>query len=481
MDLSYRFPNELWLEVFAHLPLDALRNLSSTRRALYDIARPLDFTDFRLYFYQYDLQPPKEKLDDALERLSFWSSPRIAPLVRSCTATWNMYRWHGSAQVEDTGSAHVLVNTFFERLPLFTGLQRLYTDRVQFTQTGIVNLCALPALTHAEFTSSRVAAGEHLDPSSSTLRVATFITRFDYMNDFWIALLSHDILRELKLSDNHALADSKVPPFPNVHTLTVSDISMRGREISSILTKFPAVRIFSTDYTGVLRDMTPMQESSIFPVLQEYTGAYQNLHIFVQRTSLTHITLESGYPFRNLLPELHGVTALRNITSLTARFSTSVEDMFDEAEINTIFTFFPCLSELQLSLLPDAEDDGGFTPQATSFLQMLATMTSLPSTLKSLSLDWDFPYQYGSTDSAKGNDPAAPDPALIPDFTRLRNKLMAKCPSLTYLFLDGYHFLFLRWETSWVWEATAKSYDDAEILRGQMSERKYGPLVFRVC
>lgn len=131
---------------------------------------------------------------------------------------------------------------------------------------------------------------------------------------------------------------------------------------------------------------------------------------------------------------------------------------------------------------------------------MLAASPFLPSTLQSLSLDWDFPFEYGSTDSAQGNDPASPAPGDIPDFSGnsgLRNRLIARCPGLNYIFLDGYHFLFVWWKTSWVWEATAHSYggfgsqnllaglplifgcltDDAEVLRAKKTERKFGPPV----
>jgi hypothetical protein len=105
------------------------------------------------------------------------------------------------------------------------------------------------------------------------------------------------------------------------------------------------------------------------------------------------------------------------------------------------------------------------TPQPTSFLKLLAASALLPSTLETLSLDWDFPFEYGSTDSAKGNDPAPPNPVDIPNFTGLREELIAKCPALTWIFLDGYHFLFwwrkLEWDGT-VREATAYSYGGSE-------------------
>jgi hypothetical protein len=360
MHSKYRFPNELWLEVIAQLPPDAVRNLSSTHRALYDIARSFGFTEFKLYPYPYNLQPPKAQIDDALQRLSFWSSPKIAPHVRSCTARLNFQRWRGSTQADDTGSTHILMNAFFERLPKFTGLQRLYADRIQFTQSGLANLCKLPTLARMELTGCTLAAGEYINPGSLTLRVATFITRYDYvMSDLWISLLSRDSLRELNFSNLRALTKPGVLPFQNVQTLTVNDTM---RDILIIVTKFPGVRVFSNMYTGVLENLTPLQEASIFPVLEDYTGDYGNLHIFVERPTLTHISTDAR-SWTRFRTELRGVTALPNITSLSVAIDTSSENLFGQAEVDALFTLFPRLTKLELTLRPDVEEDGGFTPQ----------------------------------------------------------------------------------------------------------------------
>ncbi|KAJ6626429.1 hypothetical protein B0H10DRAFT_1999159 [Mycena sp. CBHHK59/15] len=467
-----RFPNELWLEICTHLPLEALRNLSSTHRALYALTRVLGFTEFKLYPYPYDYNPPA-LLEAALERLDFWFSPKVAPHVHSCTARYNVSRWQGSPVMNDDEVPHVLVNSFFERLPKFTGLQRLYTDRIQWTQLGIVNLCALSALTHLEFSGSQIACGERINPASLILRVSTFITSYDFsMIDIWISLLSRDTLCELTLSHPHALAKPGVLPFPHIHKLSVNELPIRTMDTLAMCAKFPTLRVLVSDYLAVLRNMTPAQTSEIFPVLERYTGSYRNLHIFAQRTTLTHITLESGFPFCNILMELQGVVSLPNITSLTARFASAApsaasENSFGKAEIDALFTLFPRLTVLKLTLMPDAEEDGGFAPQPTSFLRMLPAHALLPNTLQSLSLEWDFPFEYGSTGSAKGNDPAAPDPRDIPHFTALLPALVARFPGLTAVYLDGYHFLF----------AEADSYDDAEALRAMRNEFKCGPPV----
>ncbi|KAF7349613.1 hypothetical protein MSAN_01687000 [Mycena sanguinolenta] len=422
-----RVPNELWLEIFGYLPPAAHRSLSSTHRTLYDIARPLGFAEFTLYLYPYEFQPPQTQLDYSLERLNFWGSPKIAPHI------------------------------------------------------GIANLCALPALTHVDFAGVMVVSGERIDPAGLTLRVASFKTRYDYhLNDIWISLLARDTLRELDFDNPVFFARSEILPFPNVQMLTINDLPLNVNDTVTILNKFPNLREFTSDYRTVLRNLTPAQAASIFPVLQKYSGAYENLHIFVQRATLSHITLDAGFDFQRLATELQGITTLPNITSFTAQFTTSARNTFSKTEINTLFTLLPGLTELDLKLIPDPERDGSFTPEPTSFLKMLVSNDLLPSTLQSLSLEWDL-FQY-DTDSTEANDPIAPDPADVPELATLRAGLMAKCPALTYIFLNGFHFLFLWWKTSSsVWEATAHNIDDAEVLRGQKNERKYGTGPTYIC
>ncbi|KAF8142189.1 hypothetical protein K438DRAFT_2030208 [Mycena galopus ATCC 62051] len=448
MDLRHRFPDELWLEVLAFLPPYGLRSLSSTSRAFHDLARPYGFTEFKLYPYPYDREPTKSHLAEALERVSFWSSPKIAPHVRSCTIEdGRQPSVRLTVKNLTTKSPHILMDTFFERLPQFTGLQQLAAHNIRFTQTGVQNLCSLPALTHVELVNPTVHPREYIRPGSLTLRVATFIIGEGNMKNLWLSLLSRDTLQELHFPDLIPLANPGVLPFPSVHTLTVHSLP-KEKLVTIVLTKFPRVRVFSTN--SVLEDLTPSEELTILPFLKQYTGSPKNLHIFVQRVSLTHITFSTACSFHIFLAELEGVTMLPNIVALTASFRTSSGNGFGKAEIETLFALFPGLTEFQLILVPDVEYYHGFTSQTASFLESLATSAFLPVTLEILSLDWAF---------SDGNNCPAPDLAEIPDFELWRDVFITRCPALAYIFIDGYHFLFWWLKMSSVWEATAWSYD----------------------
>ncbi|KAJ6500935.1 hypothetical protein C8R45DRAFT_1123741 [Mycena sanguinolenta] len=435
------FPTELWEEVFAHLPLAAHRRLSSTHRILYDIARPLGFAEFTLYTYPDGLHPQSAQLDDALERLRFWTSPKIAP-----------HRARGTRNHE-----HVLMSAFFERLPLLTGLERLAARDLRFTDIGITNLCGLPALTHLEASGETVLFQNDVDPTLK-LRVASFPMKLNHgIEEPWLSVLSHDTLRELDLISLLPLTQSGVGPFPSVHSLTTTGSpaihSHIMLHIVETLNKFPNLRSFSTTDRNVLWNLTPTEESSIFPVLEEYTGAHQNLHIFGLRITLTHITLLSNPTFADFITELQGITPLPNITFFA---------------ITTLFTLFPNLTELQLALLP-AEPGEVLAQRMNSFLKMLSS-SPLHSTLHSLSLRWDLS-GYNGDPGTHFNSHAAD----IPDFPALRAELVAKCPALAYINFDRYHLLFLWCKTPSVWETTAYSFGDAQAIREQPKKtlRKY--------
>ncbi|KAJ6486700.1 hypothetical protein C8R45DRAFT_1097998 [Mycena sanguinolenta] len=284
-----------------------------------------------------------------------------------------------------------------------------------------------------------------------TSRVTSFsiIRHDDHMNRIWFLLLSRDTLREFKVFKPISLARPEVQPFPNVHTLRTIGLPDMIHSVE-ILSKFPNLLSFSISHGDILRNLTPAQELSIFPVLKEYSVNHLNLHIFAQRATLTHITLLS-----DLANELQDISVLPNITFLAVQFITSESDRTN-AEIETLFSFFPNLTKLQLSLIP-TEHGELLTRRMTIFLKTLPSNPLLPSTLHSVSLKWDFS-RYSNSRSEMAYDLASPLLADITDFGVLRAELIAKCPALTCILLDRYHFLFLWWKTSSVWEATAYTF-----------------------
>ncbi|KAJ7135799.1 hypothetical protein C8R44DRAFT_729354 [Mycena epipterygia] len=201
--MSDRLPTELWLEVFHNLPQrypkGRLKRLSLACRTFHRTARHL-FADFDFHPYTsvglgYDhlRLPSPEKIDSTLERLNFWCSDEIATLVRSCeNDPWQ----RGTSFHSD--SPCILLDEFFERLPCFTGLQRIHATQAHFTQAGLINLCRRYCY---------VVGQERILTHGLELRVSTFsITHLDDEDDeswlwggHWSELLSPYHLRQLEL------------------------------------------------------------------------------------------------------------------------------------------------------------------------------------------------------------------------------------------------------------------------------------------
>ncbi|KAF8151075.1 hypothetical protein K438DRAFT_1988344 [Mycena galopus ATCC 62051] len=474
MNLPPKFPNELWMEVFAHLPPDTHRSLSSTQRALCTLARPLGFTEFKLYPYPYELHPPQAQLADALERLNFYTSPRIAPYVRACTARLNHSRWQGSgsAQVnDDEATPHVLLNAFFARLPKFVALERFYTDRIRFTQLGIANLCAFAQTCPRRGLWMHNRAPLPLHPARRESRHAV---RLPHERSLDLAPVArhHHGARPLRPVRRRQTPRRALPERPHPHDDDRLSPPPRRRYTarSPSSPPSPACAPLRATIAASSAASPPRRRRRRSSPCSRPTPARIKTSTYSRK----------GPPSRRCgapVPKSGGGAARR---ACAAEYHGAGGALCDcgggaggEAELGALFTLFPSVTELQLTLMPDAEEGGGFTPQNLNpefnppqpppFLTTLASHPLLPHTLHSLSLSWDFLFQYGTTDSAQGHEPApaAPSPASVPDFTRLRDKLRARCPELGDIFLDGYHFVFVRWEreteTACVWEGSARS------------------------
>lgn len=74
------------------------------------------------------------------------------------------------------------------------------------------------------------------------------------------------------------------------------------------------------------------------------------------------------------------------------------------------------------------------TLQATEFFAELKDFSTLPGGLQRLAITWKFEYE--------GSDGVPFERAIIPGFSELRDALVARCPALTMVWLDGEDYLF---------------------------------------
>ncbi|KAJ7138340.1 hypothetical protein C8R44DRAFT_868641 [Mycena epipterygia] len=453
-----RFPHEIWLEVFQNLPHYSfnteLREVSLTCRTFHRLSRPFLFTDFYFSPYTIDhfkeqvLVTPPTELERRREHLNFWCSAEIAPF-----------------NVSVADSPYVLLHALFDHLRVFTGLKRLYARHIPFTQAGIDNICRLPTLFDLEVRYCRLAPGARTNTSTKALRVSKFTVYYgcesEHGDDHWFPLLHPDHLRDLYAQFNPRFMRSTIQTFPHVHTLKAFMDFPTPYQNHLILSKFPAVRVLEiVSKTGWLLGSTRSEISSPFPLLEEYTGDYQNLPLFAPISNLIRLTTSFGLlgclscDPRDFITQLRKILRVSNITSLHVSFKNLDTMMFD-----TLLRTFPHLTEPRICIVLPSEDDmfegeiydaedfdkdmivdamswgcdglrAGFEP--TMFFLALADNHTLPPTLERVGLTWTCDERYTGQPSAY----------KVPDFPRLRDALVTRCPALDWLWLDGYYFLF---------------------------------------
>ncbi|KAJ7458866.1 hypothetical protein FB451DRAFT_1272715 [Mycena latifolia] len=151
MSAQHRIPVEVWFKISDYIPKDAVPALSSTSHLFRSMLRPLLFATF--YF-----DTSTAKVDRCLERLDFFSSNEIAPLVRSCDIA------HEECVSLDR---ETLLAKFCKRLPRLIRLRRFYASGWDLTQVVMNILCRLPALEELEvFSYDHIPSLLHIENSS---------------------------------------------------------------------------------------------------------------------------------------------------------------------------------------------------------------------------------------------------------------------------------------------------------------------------
>ncbi|KAJ7644703.1 hypothetical protein FB45DRAFT_1053392 [Roridomyces roridus] len=413
-----RIPNEIWLEIFRSLPRQALMRVHSTHRQFTAISRPLLFTHFTFHPYLLDIRGYfcavfYDDIDLEVERLKFWSSEEIAPLVRQCTV----------APLE-CSEAYILNSEFVRRISKFTGLRKLSATQLDLDSAALADICALPLLTDLSIVGCEVEDCDISDMEPLLLR------RFFFRGsaDRWIPLLDTAFLHELDLTGQllHKTI-SAVSSFPRIHTLTATiDLSTAS---AAAFSKFPAVRILKLEKQRRRRshpEHTACPSTShILPLLNTYIGPHELLPLFLEKPTLKNLILD-----RCRAEELCLVlcTEAPHITSLHATF-----EHIDSATFETICTSFPGLVDLFIQR-PEfyfPEDHERFYPEPAEFFSTLAD-SPLPRSLQRLAiaLKWG---ELGHFELHSDGSPISVEG---------RKKLTERCPALTKLRLDGYDFLY---------------------------------------
>ncbi|KAJ7124012.1 hypothetical protein C8R43DRAFT_40226 [Mycena crocata] len=452
MDSGQRVPDELLLEVFSRLPPNTLKEVALASRTFNRVSFPFRFRNFAFQPHALNptgsllLPPSPTAVIKAFSRLEFWSSDGVAPLVRSCQITaWGAALGPVQLSFSTTHSPYVLRDAVFECLPKFRGLKRIRFDSVHFTLEGINSLCEMPALTHLNIEWCQFVAGERLSSASQKLRVASFTISDHHTSDAfhsWLPLLHPDCLRELDVAmavPFHLFGDV-ASSFPRVHTLSASigtkSLLLQSRNGA----RFPGVKVFVVRGWSIGPDA--VVQCTAFPMLTDYTGPRLSLPMFATQATLTRLTVWAC-PSEILISQLREIQISNNITALDVAFTD-----FDRTIPRALCAFFPRLTELRFGVALNEI-------MKESFFQALADPRDLPTTL--IALRWEFRPEY--------EQPTLPDTAI--DFEQLREGLVARCPALAVLYMDGHQFAY-RWHKTVdgrVEQRIASNAEDAKEMR----------------
>ncbi|KAJ7734833.1 hypothetical protein B0H16DRAFT_1695779 [Mycena metata] len=423
-----------------YAPKDTLTQLSLTSHRLRLLSRVHLFAEFDFRPYAWEKVEARAFVKRSLQRLNFWASDEIAPLVRLCNAT----PFTSPAPVL-SATKHpyddALLTAFYRVIPTFANLRVFLANNVHFTRTAVANLCLLPKL-HTLHVQNYRLAPEPVDlhalklQNLSHLRIhnETFsMERIDHST--WISLLCPEKLRTLEftLDPPHHLPIN-LPTFSHVHTLAVVFPLITLPQNMRILSNFPAVQVLSIRdaedrYSETMWDgpgpHLPL-DLQLPPLLRQYTGHFQTVNTFLSLPTVTHLSVISDMCtpaqfFEELQPSL-----FTNIVSLSIDF-----EYFNNALFDDLCGAFPALTRLCIRVAnaegPPLEDFelGTFRDwKVPLFLETL--VTSFPSGIEQLSIFWNMDFE-----SVDG---------VLPPFPRLGESLLKAHGSLNALWLGMYGF-----------------------------------------
>ncbi|KAJ7644757.1 hypothetical protein FB45DRAFT_1053430 [Roridomyces roridus] len=444
-------PDELWLAIFELLPRESIQQLCLSARRFSAISRPLLFGHLPFHpclthHFPEPIcsRPPSPQYTQfALDRLNFWSSDEIAPMVRECTISPVYRTWEPS----DSPDPWSLLATFFERIVKFSALRIVRAQYACFSQQTLAALCRLPCLDHVTVEQCGVHEQGRIQTRGMQLRTSRFHYRKQWGGSnrglhLWIPLLDPDHLRELKITSFPASAHMPPgAPFPNVYKLDAELDCKSASEVVAAWARFPAVRVLKF-YTGMstLAEAEAARAADILPLLEEYFGDLRPLPLIPSRPTLKRLVLDHCYP-RELALCLGGMANSLHITSLHAAMSPYATALSAKS-FRAICKCLPKLVDMHIEILISVtrmrHNFGArleVAERASSLFSSLVDTPALSPTLQQLAITWKF------NEGPEGLYSLFVEMPDL-DFSRLRDSLVEKCPDLKTLWLDGNDFIF---------------------------------------
>nr|GAT56400.1 predicted protein [Mycena chlorophos] len=439
-------PPEILDLILSHLDRDSLLDASVASRLLRAISLPFLFSRFVFRPYTVGQWPNNEyvlpvphKVQLGLERLRFWSSERIASLVRTCdvrpypgleqvNGSANLpLNWGDQSAAPDVRmSSTVLLDALFETLPVFRGLTRLQLSTVQIDDTMLATISRLPSL-EALKTDSRVSLATIGGSEDQLIALFELEINPGLAVENWLRLFKRDTLHKLTAT----ILDGPLPTIPRFSNLQYLSLRlysyMAHTQLPPLLANFPTIETLALEEFNSLIHWAPgavAVDPSIVPRLGTLRISTYMLPLVFPRLSVRRLdipvcawALFVEFLGSSVTPDTNAVTSL----------SIAGSGLADASPIAAVCKAFPHLVHLSISEDAPAE--------AAEILRGLSEIvsTAFPPSLQSLVLRWDEP-------------PIHPlqtiDRALMqPLLTVLRHR----CPALTSVWIECEDGFLYRW------------------------------------
>ncbi|KAJ7211395.1 hypothetical protein GGX14DRAFT_565270 [Mycena pura] len=433
--------NELLLGIFAHMDRHTLLRVALANRTFSHLARTflfshLDGSRYVTCLKEHEGDPVSASQLLQLSRyLDFWTSEEIAPHVRSCEISPQL--WF-DLQV----AVPQLLAMFFDHIARFTGLRRLNLSNIQLTGLAVSTLVRLPMLSELILESCEVANGDSMPSVSNVLRLCHFSYISSKRVEEWLPMLEPSCLRVLHTGaapHNSAV----IPVFPYVHDLSVCIHKTPTPADITFLRKLPGVTKLNMDLNWTRSRRSPLATlpADVLPVLTDFIGPICALPLFLARDTLKRIETDEEASLDDFVIELQRIPApLTNLIHLTATFNSFCTG----TALDAIFESLPRLEDVEITFA-DYESDF-LDPAPAEILSKLPSIHGISPHLRHLSLIWksldDVTVDYIESEC---------------DFPAVRAALVAQCPDLKVLWLDGRDFIFC-------WHTQADNMDETEVM-----------------
>ncbi|KAJ7145636.1 hypothetical protein C8R44DRAFT_723558 [Mycena epipterygia] len=303
---SRHIPSEIWTEIFAQLPRVVLMHTALAHGLFHRTTRPLLFCDFELHPYT---------------------------IMAGGTRT---------AIFAGGKSAHRIGGSF----QLHAALHQPPSFVPVYKQMVMRNVCSLPNFTILDLDFCSVAEGGAIDYSTLVLpHISEFRFTYDASivgMDHWPPRICADTLRHLDISYNDRLFNclEDYSAFPSVTNLK---ITVREQTISrdlGVISKFTRVEVLT------ILGSLPWEDSWESPPLllpdrtslNQYTGSYQLLHLFLPVPTLRRVVI-----YRYDAP----MVLLNKLQTIYPHHITSLDVEFNEI-LKTMCRVFPNVTELRV-------------------------------------------------------------------------------------------------------------------------------------